>query len=116
MHERIDARELTRDLLPKLKATRHLIENSLSLCIQQCEEEVERDRLTQLQQEFQLEMMMMMTMNLDHLLKRYGDQLKAPAEGREQFTSPLLELDQSESVAIESARRLYRRAYEFQTR
>lgn len=113
--EQIDARELTSDLLPKLKATQHLIDNTLKMRIEKCEDGVERQRLTQLKQEFELEMMMI-RMNLEHLLKRYSEQLQAAAEGREQFKSPLLALDDSESVAIESARRLYRRAQELQTR
>lgn len=111
--EKIDARELTRDVLPKLNATQHLIDNTLKTSIDKCQDEAERERLTRVQQEFELEMMMI-RMNLEHLLKRYSDQLKAAAEGRERFSSPLLELDQSESVAIESAKLLYRRAQEIQ--
>lgn len=113
--EQIDARELTRDVLPKLKATEHLIDNTLKMRIETCQDETERERLTRIQQEFELEMMMI-RMNLEHLFKRYSDQLKAASEGRQHFTSPLLEMDDSESVAIESAKRLYRRAQELQTR
>lgn len=115
MKTQIDARELTNNMLPKLKATQHLIDSTLQERIETCKNDLERQRLNQLQQEFELEMMMI-RMNLEHFLKRYSEQIKAAAEGREQFKSPLLELDASESVAIESALRLYRRAQELQTR
>ncbi|MGM0535200.1 MAG: hypothetical protein ACQER5_03910 [Pseudomonadota bacterium] len=115
MKEKIDARELTSDLLPKLKATQHLIDNILKVRIEKCGDDGERHQLTQLQQEFELEMLMI-RMNLEHLLKRYSEQLEAAEDGRETFKSPLLELDDSEAVAVESAKRLYRRAHELQTR
>lgn len=104
-----------RDVIPKLRATRHLIETILNERIKTCHDEEERQRLTVLQDEFMLEITMI-RMNLEHLFKRYSDQLKAASEGRQHFTSPLLEMDDSESVAIESAKRLYRRAQELQTR
>ena len=115
MNNQIDARELTSDVLPKLKATQHLIEHTLKARIEQSNDEEERRKLTNLQQEFELETMMIQ-LNLDHLLTRYHDRLKAAAEGRKHIDSPLLQLDQSEAVAIESARQLYRRAQEFQTK
>ena len=115
MKEQIDARELIKDVLPKLKATRHLIDNTLKARIEQSEDDEQRRRLILLQQEFELEMTMI-KLNMDHLLTRYHDQLKAAAEGHGRFTTPILALDQSEAVAIESARNLYRRAYELQVR
>lgn len=114
MKEQIDARDLMHDVLPKLKATRNLILSELTARIERCQDEAERQRLTTAQEEFELEMTMI-RMNLDHLLKRYSDQLEAAAHGREHFSSPLLELDQSETVAIESAKQLYHRAQELQT-
>lgn len=115
MKEQIDASELINDVLPKLKVTQHLIDNTLKTSIEKCKDEVERERLTRIHQEFEIEMMMI-RMNLEHLFKRYSVQIEATVQGCEHFSSPLLEMDDSESVAIESAKRLYRRAQELQTR
>jgi hypothetical protein len=113
MIKQIDARELVSDLLPKLRATQHLIETTLSERIEQCQEPDEQQRLTTLQQEFQLEMTMI-RLNLDHLLKRYTEQLETALEASEPSAGPLLSLDEHEAVAIERAQRLYRHAQEIQ--
>ena len=89
----IDARELMRDVIPKLRATRHLIETVVN----------ERRRLSVLQDEFALEMTMI-RINLEHLLKRYSDQLAASGRDERHFQSPILTMD--------DAKRLYARAYQ----
>ncbi|MCE0731804.1 hypothetical protein LWH48_03165 [Halomonas sp. G15] len=53
MTDQIDARELKRDILPKLKATRHLVENTLTARIERCQDEAERRRLTTVRQKFE---------------------------------------------------------------
>lgn len=114
--EQVGVEELMRDVLPKLQATRHLVDSTLSESIAACkDDEGEHERLIKLQDEFTLQMTMI-RLNLDHLLKRCSEQLKAAAEGCESSKSLLIALDEAESVAIESAKRLYRRAQELQTR
>jgi len=110
----IDARELIRDVLPKLRATRNLIDTILNERIKTCYDEDERRRLTILQNEFTLEMTMI-RMNLEHLLKRYSDQLEAASQGEQHFQSPILTIDDAEATAIERAKSLYARAYQLQT-
>lgn len=110
----IDARELMRDVLPKLRAMRHLIDTILNERIKTCHDEEERQRLTILQDEFTLEMTMI-RMNLEHLLKRYSDQLEASSRGEQHFQSPILTMDDAEALAIDRAKRLYARAYQLQT-
>lgn len=111
----IDARELMRDVLPKLRATRDLIDTTLKVRIEACHDEGERQRLTVLQDEFTLEMTMI-RMNLEHLLKRYSEQLESASSGEQTFTSPILIMDDAEAMAIERAKRLYVRAHQLQTR
>ena len=57
----------------------------------------------------------MIRLNLDHLLKRYKDQLKAVSREDHAFNSPLLMMDDAEATAIEHAERLYARARQLQT-
>lgn len=111
----IDARELIRDVLPKLRATRSLIDSTLKKRIEMCDDEEESRRLTVLQDEFALEMTMIRR-NLEHLLKRYEDQLEAASRGERYFSSPILTMDDAEAMAIERAKRLYVRAHQLQTR
>ncbi|RDB42744.1 hypothetical protein DU490_11595 [Halomonas sp. DQ26W] len=111
----IDARELMRDVLPKLRATRSLIDSTLKKRIATCDDEEESHRLTVLQDEFALEMTMI-RLNLEHLLKRYEDQLEAANRGDQFFSSPILIMDDAEAMAIERAKRLYVRAHQLQTR
>jgi len=82
--------------------------------IKTCHDEEERQRLTILQDEFTLEMTMI-RMNLEHLLKRYSDQLEASSRGEQHFQSPILTMDDAEALAIDRAKRLYARAYQLQT-
>lgn len=110
----IDARELMREVLPKLRATRNLIDTILNERIKTCHDEDERRRLTILQDEFTLEMTMI-RMNLEHLLKRYSGQLEAASRGEQHFQSPVLTMDDAEATAIERAKSLYMRAYQLQT-
>ncbi len=111
--QQIDARELIRTVLPDLRTTRHQIETVLKERIEACRDEEERRRLNALQDELSLEMMMI-RMNLDHLLKRYDDQLKAVSRGEQDFSSPLLTLDDAEAKAIEHAKRFSVRARQLQ--
>ncbi len=111
--ERLSARDVIYDLIPKLKATQHLVDNTLRVKIARYADEGERARLESLKLEFELEISMI-RMNLDHLLTRYSRQLEEAAKGGEGDPGPMLELDEHEAVAIESARRLYRRAHELQ--
>nr|WP_298059379.1 hypothetical protein [uncultured Halomonas sp.] len=99
-------------MIPKLRATRHLIDTILNERIKTCHDEDEHRRLTILQDEFMLEMTMI-RMNLEHLLKRYSDQLEAALRGEYHFQSPILTMDDAE--ATERAKRLYARAYQLQT-
>ena len=111
--ETITARDLLHDLVPKLKSTERLIAYTLWERIQRCLDPGEKARLQTLKQEFELELVMI-RMNLDHLLRRHAEQLEQAANGGEEGAGPLLELDEHEAVAIESARRLHRRSQELQ--
>ncbi|MFU8839036.1 MAG: hypothetical protein ACNA75_12120 [Thiohalomonadaceae bacterium] len=112
--ESISAGDLLHDLVPKLKATERLMANTLWENIQRCIDPGEKARLESLLQEFELELAMI-RLNLRHLLRRHAEELEAAVKGGDADTGLLLELDEHEAVAIESARRLYRRAQEMQT-
>lgn len=110
----IGARELMREVLPQLQATRNLIDTILNERIKTCYDEDERRRLTILQDEFTLEMTMI-RMNLEHLLKRYSDQLEAASREEQHFKSLILTMDGAQATAIERVKSLYARAYQLQT-
>jgi len=58
---------------------------------------------------------MMIRMNLDHLLKRYAKETQNVADAGGNNVDAMLELDQHERFAIESARQLYKRVQAIQT-
>ncbi|MFC3286352.1 hypothetical protein [Litchfieldella rifensis] len=106
--DKISARELVHDLLPKLQATEDLAHNTLGELVNQVESEEERNYRRNQQIEFELEITMIQ-MNFDHLLKRYAREVEEAltTSGRAGVT---LKLDQHERFAVESAKQLYRRA------
>lgn len=110
----LSARELVEDLIPKLKATEHFLSDTLTIKLQNSDDPRETLRLKNLQTEFELELTMI-RMNLNHLLRRYSDQLMEATDDPEGKGSALLALDEHEAVAIESIRQLYARTHELQT-
>ncbi|MGR2737467.1 hypothetical protein ACUY1T_03325 [Billgrantia sp. Q4P2] len=52
---------------------------------------------------------------MEHLLKRYSEQLADAVDDPEGKGGIMLTLDEHEAVAIESIRRLYQRSHELQT-
>ena len=108
--ERISAHDIVYDIIPKLKATESLVNNTLRDMIAEVDNFDEHSRYQLLQQEFELEIMMI-NMNLDHLLKRYAQEIQAVADSSgSNNAGSMLELDQHERLAIDSAKKLYKRA------
>ena len=112
--DRISARELVHDVIPKLRATEKLISDTLLDMIETASDEDERNRRTLQQQEFELEVTMI-RMNLDHLLNRYAREIQNVVESADDRSGAILQLDQHERFAIESARQLYDRVQTIQT-
>ena len=111
---RIDARELVHEVLPRLRATRHLVETTLRVRLEACHDAAERRRLQALQEAFALEMTMI-RLNLEHLLRRYAEQLDAARREEGQGHGLMLSLDDAEAAAIERIRQLHARARRLQT-
>lgn len=109
----ISARGVIHDLIPKLKVTEHFLSDTLTVNIESSPDLREKLRLQGLKAEFELEIAMI-RMNLEHLLKRYADQLSkvGAAEGKGDI---ILELDEHEAVAVQSIKRLYQRTHELET-
>lgn len=112
--DKVSAREIVYDITPKLKATENLINNTLQEMITQASDDSERGRRQLLQQEFELEIMMI-KMNLDHLLKRYAKEIQTASDSSGKDSDAILELDQHERFAIDSAKKLYERVRAIQT-
>lgn len=112
--DRISARELVHDVIPKLRATEKLISDTLLDMIETASDEEERSRRILQQQEFELEVTMI-RMNLDHLMKRYAREIQEMIDAADDRPGALLQLDQHERFAIESARQLYQRVQTIQT-
>ncbi|KGE77677.1 hypothetical protein CVH10_05565 [Halomonas sp. ND22Bw] len=108
MIERLSAHDITHDLIPRLQATERLVGNTLQDRIEHCSNATERAGLEELKAEFELKLTMI-RLNLEHLMKRYAQQMKAARQGGVN-SSASLTLDAHEAVAVESARTLYRRA------
>ncbi|WP_087720962.1 hypothetical protein [Salinicola salarius] len=88
--------------------------NTLLVRAEKAGNDDERGHYQLLRQEFELEIMMI-KMNLEHLLKRYAREIQDVADSDGNLTGPVLELDQHERFAIDSARKLYERARAIQT-
>lgn len=112
--ESLSAHDVIFELIPKLKATESLVDSTLQTRIERCTDQGETLRLEELKIEFELEIAMI-RMNLEHLMKRYAQQLEAARLGERTGNSASLTLDAHEAVAVESARTLYRRARELAT-
>ncbi|XQU08282.1 hypothetical protein P4544_17735 [Halomonas sp. LY9] len=70
-----------------------------------------KERYTKLQAEFQLELTMI-RMNIEHLLKRYRNELEAVMDDPRHDI--LLTLDPHEATAIMNAKQLYQRVQQLQ--
>ncbi|PAU74690.1 hypothetical protein [Halomonas salipaludis] len=112
---RISARDLLHDLIPKLKATERFVDETLQMMIDQAPPGEERSRREHQQQEFQLNLTMI-RMNLGHLLQRYAPLIEELREPDGLPTGPMLELDEHERVALNSARELYAQTQAIQAR
>ncbi len=109
MPDSLSVNDVTHDLIPKLQATERLVDSTLRARIERSVEAGEQARLEELKAEFELEIAMI-RMNLEHLMRRYSQQLEAALDDHRQEDSARLTLDAHEAVAVESARTLYRRA------
>lgn len=107
----ISAWEVVHNLIPKLNAVEKQIGLTISAVIETSETPAQVERYTKLQAEFQLELTMI-RMNLEHLLKRYRNELEAVMNDTQQDI--LLTLDTYESTAIENAKQLYDRVQHLQ--
>lgn len=105
----ISSETLINDVIPKLKTVEFILENKLKAAIATHSTDAQkRARYEALQQEFELELMMI-HMNLEHLLTRNAQLLK-PQHGRIENT--LLNLDDSEQVALTTISNLYKKVSE----
>lgn len=103
-HKKVTAKFIFTQLMPKLRTIEFVIETKLENLILTAPSSTRRQQVEKLKNEFELELMMI-KLNLEHLLKRYKDVLKL--DNLEEDDT-LLELDDKEKVAIESAWKLYR--------
>lgn len=108
----VSAVSVVNELIPKLNAVEKQIEQTISAVLETSQLPTQIERYTKLQAEFQLELTMI-RMNLEHLLKRYSQELAAVVNDPRQDV--LLTLDAYEATAIENAKQLYRRVQALQT-
>ena len=108
----ISAREVVNDLVPKLNAVEKQIKLTISAVVEASGAAPEKkERYTKLKAEFQLELTMI-RMNLEHLLKRYRNELEAAMNDPRK--DMLLTLDAYEATAVENAKQLYARVQRLQ--
>ena len=108
----VSAVSVVKELIPKLNAVEKQIEDTISAALETSQLPTQIERYTKLQAEFQLELTMI-RMNLEHLLKRYSQELAAVVNDPRQDV--LLTLDAYEATAIENAKQLYQRVQALQT-
>lgn len=109
---RISSDTLLNDLLPKLNAVEFIIGKRLTMTMARTSEPAELARLTELQREFDLELMMI-RMNLEHLFKRYAAIIQPPDK---QPQNTVLDLEESEQTALQAAVNLYNKVSELAAR
>ena len=108
----ISAREVINDLVPKLNAVEKQIKLTISAVVEASSTAPEKkERYAKLKAEFQLELTMI-RMNLEHLLKRYRNELEAAMH--DPRNDLLLSLDAYEATAVENAKQLYARVQRLQ--
>ena len=108
----ISAREVINDLVPKLNAVEKQIKLTISAVVEASGAAPEqKERYAKLKAEFQLELTMI-RMNLEHLLKRYRNELEAAMH--DPRNDLLLSLDAYEATAVENAKQLYARVQRLQ--
>lgn len=108
----ISAREVVNDLVPKLNAVEKQIKLTISAVVEASGAAPEqKERYAKLKAEFQLELTMI-RMNLEHLLKRYRNELEAAMNDPRK--DMLLTLDAYEATAVENAKQLYARVQRLQ--
>lgn len=108
----ISAREVINDLVPKLNAVEKQIKLTISAVVEASSTAPEKkERYAKLKAEFQLELTMI-RMNLEHLLKRYRNELEAAMNDPRK--DMLLTLDAYEATAVENAKQLYARVQRLQ--
>ncbi|WP_244208641.1 hypothetical protein [Vreelandella andesensis] len=109
----ISAYNVINDVIPKLNTVEKRVEGTLKEIIETSQLPAQIERYTKLKMEFQLELTMI-RMNLEHLLKRYSQELEAVVNDSRQDV--LLTLDAYEATAIENAKQLYQRVQAFQNK
>ena len=108
----ISAREVINDLVPKLNAVEKQIKLTISAVVEASSAAPEKkERYAKLKAEFELELTMI-RMNLEHLLKRYRNELEAAMNDPRK--DMLLTLDAYEATAVENAKQLYVRVQRLQ--
>lgn len=107
----ISAREVINDLVPKLNAVEKQIKLTISAVVEASSTAPEKERYAKLKAEFELELTMI-RMNLEHLLKRYRNELEAAMHDPRK--DMLLTLDAYEATAVENAKQLYARVQRLQ--
>lgn len=108
INARISTDSLLNDLLPKLNAVEFIIGKRLARAIDSTTDAIELARLTELQREFELELLMI-HMNVEHLLKRYAPILQTVDQLPE---NTVLDLTESEQTALQAAVNLYNKVSE----
>ncbi|MDP3534588.1 MAG: hypothetical protein Q8S08_04250 [Halomonas sp.] len=108
----ISAHEVVTGVIPKLNAVEEQIDLTIRSVTDTSQSPAHIERYTRLKAEFKLELTMI-RMNLEHLLKRYRNELETVMNDPRQDV--LLTLDAYEATAIENAKQLYRRVQALQT-
>lgn len=104
----ITIRELIYQVLPQLHSAETLIRNTLTAIIEATGDPRERARREEQRAALELELFTI-RLNVEHLLRRHPEAVRAVKESEGQEAGPLLALDESEAAAIEKARRFYDR-------
>lgn len=107
----ISALYVANELIPKLNTVEKRVALAMEAVAESEAVPADIERMTRLQAEFQLELTMI-RMNLEHLLKRYRNELEAAMNDPRK--DMLLALDAYEATAVENAKQLYVRVQRLQ--
>ncbi len=110
----VTVRDLMYTIIPRLNSAQRLVNNTLDSLIEVSKQPEDLARRLDQQRRFQMETHAI-HMNLEHLLKRYQEEVNAVNRSEGRLPGAEISPDEMEADAISRAQEIYARVYSFQT-
>ncbi|CAM4139228.1 hypothetical protein VRRI112168_15645 [Vreelandella rituensis] len=110
----VTVRDLMYTIIPRLNSAQRLVNNTLDSLIEVSKQPEDLARRLDQQRRFQMETHAI-HMNLEHLLKRYQEEINAVTRSEGRLPGAQISPDEMEADAISRAQEIYARVHAFQT-